>query len=294
MAETTGNAALWGQIPWNIKSCPRLPLNWWIQMERDRGPQWPLWEPVSATPALCWGKVFPKFTQVFSLDWFCQAKKNECAYSEKQCSGVGSDTALPLHHTDTSSVPCWALWIITRWCLQEREASLVMSTSLRWITKSLCALSGAICTGKTLLHVFQRPQLKSDFMLYAKVDFSHEHAYESKQRIQHSSWEHPPYPKPLSWCEGDNHEASPAVPPGPHVPLSLWRHPRKRVAGTQGCSCVDWTRFPCPCGLEETVWLCTYPLHRLPILGLFPCTWGLVMPGLRCCNFDVVILPWLW
>lgn len=26
MAETTGNVALWGQVPWNSKSCPHLPL----------------------------------------------------------------------------------------------------------------------------------------------------------------------------------------------------------------------------------------------------------------------------
>lgn len=88
-----------------------------------------------------------------------------------------------------------------RWCL------LLAATSLRWTTKSGCSLS-AIDTGKTLLHVVQRPQLKSDFMLYTKVDFSYEHAYERKQRIQHSSSEQLPYPKPLSWCEGNKHEAT--------------------------------------------------------------------------------------
>lgn len=139
-------------------------------------------------------------------------------------------------------------------------------------------------------------------MLYAKVDFSYEHAYESKQRIQHSSWEQLPYLKSLSWCEGDNHEATTTggLPCCAQratcatVPITPYFHPRKRVAETQGCSCVDGTCFPCTCGLEETVWLCTYPLHRLPIFGLFPFTWGLLMPGPRCCNFDGVILPRLW
>lgn len=139
-------------------------------------------------------------------------------------------------------------------------------------------------------------------MLYAKVDFSYEHAYESKQRIQHSSWEQLPYLKSLSWCEGDNHEATTTGgltccaqrATCATVPITPYFHPRKRVAETQGCSCVDGTCFPCTCGLEETVWLCTYPLHRLPIFGLFPFTWGLLMPGPRCCNFDGVILPRLW
>lgn len=94
------------------------------------------------------------------------------------------------------------------WCL------LLAATSLRWTTKSVCSLR--CCLSRVLL-VFQRAQLKSGFMLYAKVDFSHEHAYESKQRVQHSSWEQPPYPKPrCPDVRGTTKRQAPLCPQG-HV-----------------------------------------------------------------------------
>lgn len=127
-------------------------------------------------------------------------------------------------------------------------------------------------------------------MLYATVDFSHERAYESKQRVQHSSWEQPPLM--ISHCPDVREVEVCQQGHVYHCPYEC-----TQGGGWQGLKAVPvWMGHASQamCGLEETVWLCTYPLHRLPIFGLFPFTWGLVMPGLQCCNFDGVILPCLW
>lgn len=92
----------------------------------------------------------------------------------------------------------------------------------------------------------------------------------------------------LTW-EGDYQEASPRVPAGPLVPLSLRREMRKRVPetlayprpslrGRRGCvshAPVGWRRPSGSASTHCTDWI-SWP---------FPFTWGLVTSGLGCCNF---------
>lgn len=173
------------------------------------------------------------------------------------------------------------------WCL------LLAATSLRWTTKSLCSLTCHLYREDSFA-CLSKTTVKSGFMLYAKVNFFPTSMFmkANKQSNIH------PGSNPLILSHSPDVRGTTTrqvlLCPQGHVCHCAREGTKEKGAETQGCSCVDGTCFPCTCGLEETVWLCTYPLHRLPIFGLFPFTWGLVMPGLRCCNVDGVILPCLW
>lgn len=173
----------------------------------------------------------------------------------------------------------WAVWIITRWCLQEREVCLVMLSSDNYFLKMgkevwvslryfwLCDLhreDSFACLSKT-------PGTKLYYALckghYFPLNILMEKNKQYSPRSNSLTVSHPA----LTW-EGNHHKVTSGVPEGR---LCCFSYEETQGRGCQrplpilGHPHVEGTRFLCTHGLEETVWLFTYPPHRLNIL-VFP------------------------
>lgn len=244
-------------------------------------PHWPPWEPALATHTLCWVRVWANFIYIVFSGLVLQSKKWVSVLWKLglRCWILHSSIAASYRHV-SEMVFSWAAWIITRWCLQEREVRLVTLSSDNYFPKMvkeiwvslryfwLCGLhreDSFACVSKT-------PGAKGNTMPLCKGHYFPLNILmkENKQyfpgsnslTVSHSA---------LAW-EGNHHKVSPGVPEGCLCPFSY--------EGTQGRGCqrplpilghphVEGTCFLCTRGLEETVWLFSYPPHRLNIL-VFP------------------------